>query len=132
MFDDFNITSLREQIAGITGLRIHHGINILSIQAEYILANGSTYLAESHGGIGGQEDRIQFSSSEVITEVRGLTDRFLVYQLLFITTDGSGNTRQYGPYGNSQLTPFSVQEQVIGFYGMSGGIIDSIGFIYVG
>ena len=75
----------------------------------------------------------------MITEIRGLIgpSQFLLAQLTqlaFVTTDAANTTRVYGPYGTNEVEPFSVhvQGRVTGFYGKSGGLIDSIGVYYDG
>ena len=130
-FDDI---SGRPQIVGIRALRIRHRFQIDSLQAEYILVNGSILVAEEHGleQEGDQETYIVFSAGEVITEVRGLTDSFILNLTIF-TTDTANNIRQYGPYGVTDITPFSIQEgNINGFYGTSGSVLDSIGVYFDG
>ena len=131
-FDD--VTQIPQTVVGIRALRIHHGFHIVALQAEYVLADGSIFVADAHGEERDelQETHIIFPAGEVITEIRGLIGPFLVAQLTFVTTDAANTTRVYGPYGTTEVEPFRVQERVAGFYGKSGGLIDSIGVYYDG
>ena len=128
-FDD--VQSLNQQIVGIRALRIRHSHVLEWIEPTYLLENGSTVLGERHGvNNNGEEYYFEFADDEVITEVQGVSGRFM-YSLTFITTDGTNITRRYSMHG-STFTSFSVQEQVIGFYGRSGGLIDALGFYHDG
>ena len=49
-------------------------------------------------------------------------------ELTFTVTKGNGSTVRYGPYGKTGLIPFSVQGNIISFFGSSGNLLDSIGF----
>ena len=74
---------------------------------------------------------IVFLAGEVITEVSGRTSDVVVDQLSFTTTtNSSGATTTYGPFGITGLRAFRVRINVIGFYGRAGQIMDSIGFYY--
>ena len=114
-------------------MRIRHGAIIESIQPEYTLSDGTTSIGSiQQGGTSQREIRIPFQTDYELTEVRVLTDEILIYGLTFITTDGSGNTQGYSTHGMTGLIPFTVQERVIAFYGRSGGLLDAIGFYYIG
>ena len=128
-FDD-GILSHSPTIVGIKEIWIRHGNQVDSLQAKYLLADGSTFVAGKHGGNGGTETHLQFADGERITEVRGDSNGVLVDQLTFVTTTSSGAQKVYGPYGRTGITPFSVQGEIIGFYGRSGHLLDSVGFYY--
>lgn len=74
-----------------------------------------------------------FAPSEILKKVLGTTGEFqgatVVTSLTFVT-----NVKTYGPYGNANGTPFSYPErssdEVVGFYGRNGSLLDAIG-VYV-
>lgn len=126
-FDD--VASRSTDIVGIKAIWIHHGKTIDSLQAEYMLEDGSSFVADKHGGIGGCESYIEFSDGEVITEIHGSANGAGVHQLTFITSvTGGARKEYYGPYGTTGSITFSVKSKIIGFYGKCGDILDAIGF----
>ena len=105
------------------------GFAIDAIQAEYILADGTMFPGNRNGGGGGGETTITFLTGEVITGVNGTTGDEFVHQLTFFTTDGTGTTRTYGPFGLvAGPNPFSVQVDVIAFHGKAEKYLNAIGF----
>ena len=126
-FDD-NVPSPNSPIIGIKEIWIRHGDQVDSLKATYMLADGSTLVSSKHGGSGGHETYIEFEAREEIIEVKGMTDGELVDQLTFITKTSSGVQKVYGPYGITGHRPFSVQGEIVAFYGRSGIFLDSIGF----
>ena len=117
-------------------MRIRSGLLIDSIQAEYILADGTLLLGNRNGGSGGEETVVTFMADEVITEVRGSTNPQmfdLLSQLTFITTNDTGLTTTHGPFGGAAGSDsFSVQEDVVAFYGLTkSSLIIAIGFYYI-
>lgn len=132
-FDDVQGPPGTQVIVGITTLWIRHGIYIESIRPQYTLADSTTMTPNAHGGTSEREIRIPVGPS--ITEIRGVTDRTYLLDMTIFTTDGGGVVRGYGlhsGFGLTGLQPFSVQQRIIGFYGRGGGLIDALGFYYIG
>lgn len=129
-FDD-NITAYDPAVVGIQAIRIRHGNQVDSIQATYILATGSTFAGGRHGGHGGRETYLQLEAGEEIIEVYGKTNHALVDQISFVTRKADGTVQIYGPFGRTGETSYSVKGQILGFYGRSGNLLDSIGFYHV-
>jgi hypothetical protein len=127
-FDD--VSSSGQPIVGIKAIWIRHGNQVDSVQAKYLLADGSTVVSDRHGGSSGTNTHIEFGDGESIKEIRGKTNNALVDQLTFITENSSGVQKTYGPYGRTGRTPFTVKGEIFAFYGRSGNLLDSIGIYY--
>ena len=113
-------------IVGVSKIDIRHGNQVDSFKVEYLLLGGGTYTGAKHGGTGGSLSELVFQKGEVIEQMYGKTNNVLVDQVSFDT-----QLRSYGPYGETGKTPFSVKGRVVGFFGRSGNLLDSIGAFYV-
>ncbi|XP_070670346.1 jacalin-related lectin 3-like [Malus domestica] len=115
-------------------LVIAHGAAIDSIQIEYD-ERGSSVWSDKHGRNGGwKTDKVKLASpEEFLTSIEGYYGKksewgpITVRSLTF-----KSNKRTYGPFGVEQGTYFSLQEtasniKIVGFHGMSGWYLDSIG-----
>ena len=60
--------------------------------------------------------------------MEGKTNGQLVDQLTFTITSSSGSTRKVGPFGKTGSTPFSVEGNVVAFFGRAGNLLDNVGF----
>ena len=118
-------------IINVTRLRIRHGNQVDSIQADYELLGGGSITGPNHGGTGGQPTDVRFSQGEVIVEMSGKTNHTLVDQLTFTTKKSDGSTGTYGPYGRTGRTSFGVEGRIVGFFGRSGNLVDALGVFYV-
>ena len=118
-------------IVGVRAISIRHGNQIDSIQVTYLLADGSTYSAEKHGGSGGSLSSFNLAEDEMIIRVEGKTNNALVDQVTFITRKANGTEGKYGPYGKTGATPFSVDGYVVGFFGRAGNLLDGLGVYYL-
>ena len=99
-----------------------------SIDVTYRLPDGDTWQSRRHGGDRGSKHSFNLAEGDYISKVEGKTEYELVAQLTFTVTKGNGSTVRYGPYGKTGLIPFSVQGNIISFFGSSGNLLDSIGF----
>lgn len=115
-------------IARIHSVTVRAGNQVDSIQVEYILADGSKYMAPRHGGRGGSPNRFTLDANEHIFKVEGKTNNILVDQLTFHTINEAGRKRSYGPYGKTGRIPFSYEGHIVSFHGGSGALLDRIGF----
>ena len=112
---------------------IHHGAYVDSIALGVGTApKNLTDLQElpRHGGLGGQETRINLAPDEYITGVEGRYDYWLIHSVSIIT-----NKATYGPFGgDGGDRAFQLQvprgAEVIGFAGQSGGLLDALGLVY--
>ena len=118
-------------IVGVSSITIRHGNQVDSLQVTYLLADGSTYTAPKHGGRGGSQSSFTLAPDEMIVQVKGKTNNTLVDQLTFVTRNSSRNTTEYGPYGKTGRTQFSVEGYVVGFFGRAGNLLDQLGVYYL-
>lgn len=118
------------QGARLTEVRIRVGDRIDSIQAVYVLANGSSLEGEVHGGRGGRSRIFRLDADEYIIGLSGRygdnIDSLRVHtnkrtSELFGGRGGDNDFRIEVPAGN----------QAIGFSGRAGDYIDAIGLNYM-
>ena len=128
---DDGILTHSPAIVGVRSISIRHGNQVDSIQVTYLLADGTTYTAGKHGGRGGSPSSFTLAEDEMITRIEGKTNNVLVDQVTFITKKADGTTKQYGPYGKTGQTPFSVDGYVVGFHGRAGNLLDGLGVYYL-
>ena len=128
---DDGILTHSPTIVGVHGIAIRHGNQVDSIQVTYLLADGSTYTANRHGGWGGTPSNFTLAEDEIIIRVEGKTNNCLVDQVTFISRKANGIENKYGPYGKTGQTPFSIDGKVVGFCGRAGNLLDSLGVYYV-
>ncbi|BAH95518.1 Os12g0144100, partial [Oryza sativa Japonica Group] len=75
---------------------------------------------------GGDTTTIQLGLSEYVMEVSGTYGAYnsnVVVMSLRVAT----NLRAYGPFGRAEGTSFTASGRVVGFFGRSGELLDSIG-----
>jgi hypothetical protein len=118
-------------IVGVHRIDIRHGNQVDGLQVTYRLADGTTYTAPRHGGDGGTLSSFTLASDEGIARIEGKTNNVLVDQVTFVTSNAAGEEKQYGPFGKTGQTPFSVDGYVIGFFGRAGNLLDGIGVYYM-
>jgi jacalin-like lectin domain-containing protein len=113
-------------LSRITRITVRSGTLIDSIATTYLLPDGSSQTF-SHGGTGGTATDIHFNPGEQIIAVVGRSGD-LLDNIAFLTEDPQGVRRTHGPYGGTGGTQFIVNQDVNGFFGRSGTLIDQIGF----
>lgn len=118
-------------IVNVKKMRIRHGNQVDSIEADYELLGGKVYDGTKHGGSGGSLTEVDFAEGEVITAMAGKTNNVLVDQLTFTTMKPDGSTSTYGPFGRTGRTEFRVDGNIVGFHGRSGNLLDALGAFYV-
>ena len=96
----------------------------------YRLADGSTYTASKHGGMGGGLSSFTLAGDESIIRIEGKTSN-VVDQVTFVTRNSIMHERRYGPYGQTGQNFFSFDGYVIGFFGRAGYLLDRIGVYYL-
>lgn len=115
-------------------ITLDHGDLIYSLMFT-TQCGGSTHTTEKIGGWNGGEkvSEVIFEGDEQITAINGTValsrgndaGLTIISSLSFVT-----NKKTHGPYGNVRGTPFSVPWDCgcfVGFYGLAGYYIDSIG-----
>ncbi len=112
--------------ARITEIRVRSAKNIDSIQAVYLLQDGSRYEGPLHGGSGGNLSVFRLDSDEYIT---GISGRYGLYiDSLTIKTNKRTSATYGGKGGN---TPFNIavsgNTRAIGFAGRAASYLDAIG-----
>jgi len=123
-FDDIaNYSS----IIGIHSINISSGNQVDSIEVTYILSNKTLFKAPRRGKLASQPPVNISLIDEEIVKVEGKTNGMLVDQLTFTTLGPSYLHKQYGPFGRTRQLSFSLEGQVIGFFGRHGDMLDSIG-----
>ena len=103
-----NVSTHKPEITGIKAIRIRHGNQVVSVQATYWRADGSTWVALKHGGSGGRASSLQFADNENGICIEGKTDNVIVDHLTFGTHKADGSQGKYGPFDKTGKTPFAV------------------------
>ena len=140
-FDEHTLTHVPTRVVGIKGMKIQYRYDhILTIQSTYLLQDGKTWEAPTHGIIEGTTENLQFEDGETIIEVSGNTyfdmnlvkPKTIVKQLSFRTQNKAGVTKSYGPYGGGQQDSpmFTLTGAILGLFGRSGWFLDSVGVYY--
>ena len=113
-----------------------HGV-ILSIQVTYEREDGTLYVTPRRGDFATvyQVTDITLAQSECIVQVQGVISAYSSgavrpVQLIFETRLANGTTVTYGPFGIGTGVPFSVEGNILGFYGRATTAIGGIGFDY--
>jgi hypothetical protein len=118
-------------IVRIAQLHIWNGELIDAIQAQYLLLGGEFMLGKKHGeGNSGNLTTINFADGEEIVSMLGQSGDNYVNQLTFITKKKDGSEGRYGPFGTIGKHSFSIYGNILGFFGTSGLLIDTIGVYY--
>ena len=118
-------------VVNIKRMRIRHGNQVDSIDADYELLGGGLLDGTNHGGSGGRPTDVNFVEGELIKQMRGKTNNTLVDQITFTTRKPDGSTGIYGPFGKTGRTEFQVDGKIVGFFGRSGNLLDALGVFYV-
>ena len=129
--DSWDDVSSNSAIVGVRSIAIRHGAYVDRLQITYLLADGSTYTALQHGGVGGGESSFTLAQDEMIIRVEGEASNVVVNQLTFITQNSSGYVKTYGPYGLNGETPFAVEGYVVGFSGRSDIYVNQLRVHYL-
>ena len=124
-FDDY---ALESGIVSIKSISIRSGNQVDSIQVTYRLANGQTWTSARHGGGGGELSVLTLGEGDYISKIEGKTNGVLVDQLLITVTRDNGSVKVFGPFGSTGKTPFTIEGNIIAFFGRAGNLMDSIGF----
>ena len=117
-------------VINVKKMRIRHGNQVDSIDADYLLLGGGILDGQNHGGSGGSPTNVNFAEGEVIIKITGKTNNTLVDQLTFYTRKPDGSTGKYGPYGKTGKTEFEINGKIVGFFGRAGNLLDAIGAFY--
>jgi disease resistance protein RPM1 len=124
---------MEEETVQLSLIVIRSGAGIDSIQAFYSGKDFSNRGSPPHGGNGGHEDIVAFSSGEKLQRVAGwigrLEDREVIIGLVLFTdvrTDGVS-------FGTTNLEPFDLTPpkgtNIVGFFGNSGKFLDALGVL---
>ena len=119
-------SKFNDDIVGIRGMKIRHGNQVDSIQVTYILADGTIWEGPRHGGTGGSLSQFTLEEGEKLVKMEGKTNNALVDQLTFHSNKG----KKYGPYGKTGQTSFSVEGELVTFFGSAGNLLDAISVRY--
>ena len=128
---DDGVLTHKPQIVGIRSMTIRHGNQVDGIQVTYVLADNTTYTAPNHGGSGGSPSSFTLAEGERIVRMEGKTNNTLVDQVTFIALTADGTQKTYGPFGKTGKTPFAVDGYILGFFGRSGNLLDSLGAYFL-
>ena len=103
---------------------------IIGIQAFYLnVTTGAALVGDPHGGTtGGFLDSVALGAGEVFTEISGRTEQF-VNSMTVTTSLPRVLGRFGGPGGDSdyEFPPSNGPQEIVGFFGRSGALIDAIG-----
>ncbi|GMN66374.1 hypothetical protein TIFTF001_035446 [Ficus carica] len=117
---------------GINTIYLSHGDCIGSFQVIYRNQGSQPIIGVKHqcGADGFKDETIGLGVGEVIVKVSGYfgsARQHTVVRSLTFTT----NRRTYGPYGKQEGEHFDFPIQrgvIVGFFGATGDVLDSIGF----
>jgi len=140
-YDEHTLTCIPRTV-GIKSIKINFtSDHIATIQSTYILQNGETLEAPTHGIQKHMATDLQFEVGETVIQVKGSTSlqvkgskdyqlqksSNIIKQLAFRTQRKDGSTKSYGSDGES---PFVITGTVLGQYGYSGWFDNALGFYY--
>ena len=136
---DDDIANQSPPVVAVRSIRIagtSHSV-ILSIQVTYEREDGSLYVAPRRGDFATtfQVTDIILAQDECIVQVQGVVSAFTSgvvtpVQLTFVIRLADGTTVTYGPFGTGDGVPFSVEGNILGFFGRATTSIAGIGFDY--
>jgi hypothetical protein len=117
-------------IAALKRIALRSGTFVDRIETTYALDDGNVS-TQAHGGNGGSAAAFDLLPNEMVIGVRGRSGS-LVDQLSFLTAVvyGGGDPpllQTHGPFGGGGGASFTIWGDVIGFYGRSGTLLDSLG-----
>ena len=136
---DDDIANQSPPVVAVRSIRIagtSHSV-ILSIQATYEREDGTLYVAPRRGDFATvyQVTDITLAQNECIVQVQGVISSYSSgivrpVQLTFLTRQANGTRVTYGPFGIGSGVPFSVEGNILGFFGRATTSIGGIGFDY--
>ena len=110
-------------------VRIWSGDKVDAVQVVARTKEGVSYELEKHGGAGGQEHVLPLDLDEYITGISGKFGEFVDSICIHTNKKQSTHFGGQGGYSYYEYT-FPEGEEVIGFFGRGGELIDSIGVIH--
>ena len=115
--------------ARIAEVIVHAGDTIDSVQALYVLPDGSYVEGARHGGPGGRPYRFRLDSDEFITGLSGRCGA-RIDSLQIVTNKRTSEA--FGGRGGDQDFRLDVPpgSQALGFVGQAGDLVDAIGLVY--
>ena len=131
-FDDTK--NSKNGIYNLRSLTIASGDQVYSIQATYLLFDGSLYKAPKHGRSFKNQNTITLVEDEYISKIEGSTTDNSIISQLFVTTKRPEEfqTRTYGPFGKrAGEHNFTFEGHVLGFHGRAGKALNSIGVYHL-
>lgn len=136
---DDDIANQSPPVVAVRSIRIagtFHSV-ILSIQVTYERQDGTLYVTPRRGDFATtyQVTVITLARNECIVQVQGVIRTLSngivrPVQLTFETRQANGTEVTYGPFGTGTGAPFSVEGNILGFYGRATTGIGGIGFDY--
>ena len=133
---DDDIANQSPPVVAVRSIRIagtSHSV-ILSIQVTYEREDGTLYVTPRRGDFGTtyQVTVITLAQNECIVQVQGVftSSAVRIVQLTFVTRLADGRAVTYGPFGTGSGAPFSVEGNILGFFGTAVTSIRGIGFYY--
>ena len=125
---------LNTDFVGVRSIIVSYSDQVESIQVTYLLANKSLYQAPRHGSVKGINPPVEITlvSGEYIQKIEGKTSGTLIDQLTITTHRPKQHAITiYGPFGTGGKTDFSSEGYVVGFFGSSGDMLNSIGVYHI-
>ena len=127
IFNDYN-----DDFIGIHSILVSvtNSDKVESIQVTYLLANKSLYQAPRLGSVKGINPPVEITlvSGEYVQKIEGKTSGVLIDQLTIVTRGPKQDVNTtYRPFGYGRKTNFSSEGYVVGFFGSSGEMLNSIG-----
>ena len=131
-FDDGALPAFKD-VVGLHSLTVSASTQVNFIQATYLLANGSLYVAPSHGApYNNPKFTVMLGPREYLERIEGKTDSLWVRQLTFIARGPEYRRRVYGPFGKDAPTTFAFEGNIVSFHGFESSLIYRIGVYTLG
>ena len=120
----------------ITSISVHAHNSLNSLQFSYLLLNGETIQGERHGTSTGpgKTEVVNIGESEAFCGIEGDTDSnsTSITSLTIHTRSKYGIKRRHGPFGGSGPKHFTVDENLMGYWGYFGQNVSGLEFYFVG
>jgi hypothetical protein len=113
----------------ISEIRIHCGAFLDSIQAVYILQEGTLFEGPVHGGNGGRSYAFKLDPDEYVTGISGRYGNN-IDSIVIITNKRTSQKFGGNGGGNNFKIDVPAGAQGVGFFGRSGNYLDAIGLAY--
>ena len=120
-------------VAGIVQITLSAYSDVVkSLRVKYQpFGNGEPFWAPQHGDLVTTQHQLYFGEGEHIIAIVGRADSLRLRQIAFLTRTPTGQRHVFGPYGSTTLGEmFTINANVVSFFGKSGADIDSLGFFY--